>query len=138
MNGRGGVTGVSLVSHPGIDMVGFTGGSATGRAIMAAAGAHLKPCILELGGKSASIVFADADIEQALDGTLFGIYFNNGQQCLAGSRILVHRSIAESFMARFTARAKAMECVSAHECRGCLRSSRSTLSLAIFSPKLAQ
>ena len=109
VNGRGGVTGVSLVSHPGIDMVGFTGGSATGRAIMAAAGAHLKPCILELGGKSASIVFADADIEQALDGTLFGIYSNNGQQCLAGSRILVHRSIAESFMARFTARAKAMK-----------------------------
>ena len=109
VNGRGGVTGVSLVSNPGIDMVGFTGGSATGRAIMSAAGANLKPCILELGGKSASVVFEDADLEQALDGTLFGIYSNNGQQCLAGSRILVQRSIAKPFIDRFVARAKAMK-----------------------------
>ncbi|WP_373987308.1 aldehyde dehydrogenase [Duganella sp. BuS-21] len=106
VNGRGGVTGVSLVSHPGIDMVGFTGGSSTGRAIMAAAGQNLKPCILELGGKSASIVFNNADLEQALDGTLAGIYSNNGQQCLAGSRILLQRDIADKFIADFVARAK--------------------------------
>jgi acyl-CoA reductase-like NAD-dependent aldehyde dehydrogenase len=106
VNGRGSVTGVSLVSNPAIDMVGFTGGSATGRSIMAAAGANLKPCILELGGKSASIVFDSADIEQALDGTLLGIYGNNGQQCLAGSRILVQRSIADAFIDRFVARAQ--------------------------------
>ena len=106
VNGRGAVTGVSLVSHPGIDMVGFTGGSSTGRSIMAAAGANLKPCILELGGKSASIVFESADLDQALDGTLLGIYGNNGQQCLAGSRILVQRSIADAFIERFVARTR--------------------------------
>ena len=108
VNGRGHVTGVSLVSHRGIDMVGFTGGSHTGRAIMAAAGQNLKPCILELGGKSASIVFGSADIEQALDGTLLGIYANNGQMCLAGSRILLQRSIADAFIARFVERARAI------------------------------
>jgi acyl-CoA reductase-like NAD-dependent aldehyde dehydrogenase len=106
VNGRGGVTGVALVAHPGIDMVGFTGGTHTGRAIMSAAGAHLKPCILELGGKSANIVHPSANLERALDGALGGIYANNGQQCLAGSRILVHRSIADEFIARFVERAR--------------------------------
>lgn len=106
VNGRGGVTGAALVAHDGIDMVGFTGGTATGKAIMAAAGAHLKPCILELGGKSASIVFETADLDQALDGTLAGIFSNNGQQCLAGSRILLQREIADSFIEKFVARAR--------------------------------
>lgn len=106
VNGRGGVTGVALVSHPGIDMVGFTGGTHTGKAIMAAAGANLKPCILELGGKSANIIHPSADLERALDGALGGIYANNGQQCLAGSRILVHRSIADEFIGRFVERAR--------------------------------
>jgi len=106
VNGRGAVTGVALVSHPGIDMVGFTGGTHTGATIMSAAGRHLKPCILELGGKSANIVHPSADLDRALDGALGGIYSNNGQQCLAGSRILVHRSIAEGFIARFVERAR--------------------------------
>ena len=65
---------------------------------MAAAGRNLKPCALELGGKSANIVHESADFERALDGALLGIYSNNGQQCLAGARILVQRSIAERFM----------------------------------------
>jgi len=106
VNGRGSVTGVALVAHPGIDMVGFTGGTHTGAAIMGAAGKHLKPCILELGGKSANIVHPSADLERALDGALGGIYTNNGQQCLAGSRILVQRSIADEFIARFVERAR--------------------------------
>jgi acyl-CoA reductase-like NAD-dependent aldehyde dehydrogenase len=106
VNGRGQVTGEALVSHPEIDMVGFTGGSETGRSIMAAAGRNLTPTILELGGKSAAIVGPDADLDLALDGTLLGIYANNGQQCLAGSRILVHRSIADRFIADFVARTK--------------------------------
>ena len=106
VNGRGGVTGVALVSHPGIDMVGFTGGTHTGAAIMSAAGKHLKPCILELGGKSANIVHPSADLDRALDGALGGIYSNNGQQCLAGSRILVQRSIADEFIERFVERAR--------------------------------
>ncbi len=73
---------------------------------MSAAGRHLKPCILELGGKSAAIVHPSADLARALDGTLGGIYSNNGQQCLAGSRILVHRSIADEFIGRFVERAR--------------------------------
>jgi acyl-CoA reductase-like NAD-dependent aldehyde dehydrogenase len=106
VNGRGSVTGAALVAHPGIDMVGFTGGTHTGKAIMAAAGAQLKPCILELGGKSANIIHESAVFERALDGALTSIYSNNGQQCLAGSRILVHRPIAERFIAAFVERAR--------------------------------
>lgn len=106
VNGRGAVTGHALVSHPGIDMVGFTGGTTTGRAIAATAGQNLKPVALELGGKSANIIFESADIERALDGALAGIFSNNGQQCLAGSRILVQRKIADEFIERFVARAR--------------------------------
>lgn len=106
VNGRGSVTGAALVEHPGIDMVAFTGGTQTGRTIMATAGRHLKPCILELGGKSANIIHESADLERALDGALASIYSNNGQQCLAGSRILVQRSIADRFIAAFVERAR--------------------------------
>lgn len=106
VNGRGAVTGAALVAHPGIDMVGFTGGTATGREIMAAAARRLVPVALELGGKSANIICASADIDRALDGALVGIFANNGQQCLAGSRILVQRSIAPDFIERFVERAR--------------------------------
>ena len=102
--GRGAVTGEALIRHPEVDLISFTGGTATGRTVMAAAGAGLKPCSLELGGKSANIVFASADLERALDGALLGIFSNNGQQCLAGSRILVERSIAPAFIDAFVAR----------------------------------
>ncbi len=108
VNGRGSVTGAALVGDPAIDMVGFTGGTATGRAVMQAAGANLKPCILELGGKSANIIDRHADLELALDGALAGIFTNNGQQCLAGSRILVQRSIADEFIERFVVRTRAL------------------------------
>lgn len=106
VNGRGAVTGDVLVNHPEVDLISFTGGTATGRRIMAAAGQRLKPCTLELGGKSANVVFASADLDRALDAALVGIYSNNGQQCLAGSRILLERPIAEDFMARFVERAR--------------------------------
>ncbi len=105
VNGRGAVTGEALVAHPDIDLVSFTGGTETGRRIMSVAGRRLKPCTLELGGKSANIVFASADIERALDAALVGIFSNNGQQCLAGSRILVEKRIADDFIARFAERA---------------------------------
>ena len=98
VNGFGASTGDRLVRHPDISCVSFTGGTRTGRAIMAAAGENLKPSIMELGGKSANIIFDDADFEQALDGALIGIFSNNGQQCLAGSRILVQRGIAKDFI----------------------------------------
>ena len=107
--GRGQITGEALVRHPGVDLVSFTGGTTTGRAVMAAAGAGLKPCSLELGGKSANVVFASADIERALDGALLGIFSNNGQQCLAGSRILVERPIAREFIDAFVARARCLQ-----------------------------
>ena len=106
VNGRGAVTGQALVSHPDIDMIGFTGGTTTGRAIAATAGRNLKPVALELGGKSANIIFESADIERALDGALAGIFSNNGQQCLAGSRILVQRGIADECIERFVERAR--------------------------------
>jgi acyl-CoA reductase-like NAD-dependent aldehyde dehydrogenase len=109
VNGRGPVTGSALVGHPGVDLVKFIGGTETGRNIMAGAAAGLKKVGLELGGKSANIIFADADPEDALTGALLGIYSNNGQQCLAGSRILVQRSIADTFIPRFVERVKKIQ-----------------------------
>jgi acyl-CoA reductase-like NAD-dependent aldehyde dehydrogenase len=106
VNGRGPVTGEALVGHPGVDLVKFVGGTGTGRHIMATAARGLKKVGLELGGKSANIIFADADQDDALDGALLGIFSNNGQQCLAGSRILVQKSIADDFIGRFIERAK--------------------------------
>jgi 5-carboxymethyl-2-hydroxymuconic-semialdehyde dehydrogenase/aminomuconate-semialdehyde/2-hydroxymuconate-6-semialdehyde dehydrogenase len=106
VNGPGDVTGAALVADVGVDLISFTGGTATGRAIMAEAGRRLVPCTMELGGKSANIVFASADRERALDAALASIYSNNGQQCLAGSRIFVERAIAEDFIADFVARAR--------------------------------
>lgn len=106
VNGGGVTTGDRLVRHPGVDLVSFTGGTRTGKAIMAVAGEHLKPATMELGGKSANIIFDDADFDQALDGALIGIFTNNGQQCLAGSRILVQRGIAPRFIEAFVERAR--------------------------------
>lgn len=105
VNGRGSVTGEALVAHPGVDLVSFTGGTGTGRRIMTSAAQRLKPCSLELGGKSANVIFASADLDRALDGALLSIFSGNGQQCLAGSRILLERSISEDFIARFIRRA---------------------------------
>ncbi|HET9428908.1 MAG TPA: aldehyde dehydrogenase [Allosphingosinicella sp.] len=108
VNGGGALTGDCLVRDSRTDLISFTGGTRTGKVIMAAAGASLKPSIMELGGKSANIIFDSADIEQAIDGALIGIFTNNGQQCLAGSRILVQRTIASRFIEAFVARAAAI------------------------------
>jgi acyl-CoA reductase-like NAD-dependent aldehyde dehydrogenase len=91
-----------------VDVVGFIGGTATGAAIMADAAGGLKKVGLELGGKSANIVLDSADLERAIDGSLIGIFIGNGQQCLAGSRILVQRGVADRFIEAFVARAKAL------------------------------
>jgi acyl-CoA reductase-like NAD-dependent aldehyde dehydrogenase len=109
VNGRGATTGDRLVRHDEVNLVSFTGGTATGRAIMAAAGQGLKPSTVELGGKSANIIFDSADFDQALDAALLSIFTTNGQQCLAGSRILVQRGIADRFIAAFVARARALK-----------------------------
>ena len=106
VHGRGAVTGEALVAHRLVRRVCFTGGTETGRRIMETAARHLAPCTLELGGKSANIIFESADLERALDGALLGIFSNNGQQCLAGSRILVQRRVFDDFVARFVARAQ--------------------------------
>ncbi|AHE54444.1 aldehyde dehydrogenase [Sphingomonas sanxanigenens] len=106
VNGRGATTGDRLIRNPGVDVVTFTGGTPTGRVIMRTAGELLKPATVELGGKSANIIFDDTDFEQAVDGALLGIFTNNGQQCLAGSRILVQRGIADRFIEAFVARTR--------------------------------
>ncbi len=104
VNGRGAECGAALVDHPEVDVVAFTGGTETGKEIGAAAGRGLKKVVTELGGKSANIIFADADFDRALDAALISIFSNNGQQCLAGSRILVQRSIGDRFREAFLAR----------------------------------
>ena len=106
VNGGGATTGDALVRHPDTCCVSFTGGTRTGKIIMSAAGTALKPSIMELGGKSANIIFDDADFDQALNGALIGIFSNNGQQCLAGSRVLVQRAIYKDFVEAFVERAR--------------------------------
>lgn len=98
VNGWGYETGVALAEHPGIDKIAFTGSTATGRAVtIAAANSNLKKVTLELGGKSANIVFPSADLQQAANWAALGVFENAGQSCSAGSRLLVHESIKDEF-----------------------------------------
>eukprot|EP01117_Protostelium_nocturnum_P012369 TRINITY_DN455_c0_g1_i1.p1 TRINITY_DN455_c0_g1~~TRINITY_DN455_c0_g1_i1.p1 ORF type:complete len:544 (-),score=180.15 TRINITY_DN455_c0_g1_i1:156-1697(-) len=100
--GYGPTTGNAIASHPRIDKVAFTGSTQVGRMVMkAAADSNLKKVTLELGGKSPNIVFEDADIEQAIRWSVFGIFFNHGQCCCAGSRVFVHESIYDKFVEAF-------------------------------------
>jgi aldehyde dehydrogenase (NAD+) len=100
ITGYGHSAGAALASHPGVDKVSFTGSTITGRAVLKGAGERLRPATLELGGKSPNIVFADADLDAAIDGVLFGIFFNAGQVCTAGSRLLLEKSICQEFIER--------------------------------------
>ena len=109
VNGRGETTGKRLVENPDVDVVGFVGGTETGTRIMTSAAKTLKKVGLELGGKSANIVFSSANIDNAIDGSLLAILSNNGQQCLAGSRIFVQRAIANEFIKQFTERMAAIK-----------------------------
>ena len=106
--GPGNGAGQALVKHPEIDVVGFIGGTETGKRIMADAAQSLKKVGLELGGKSANIILASADLGRAIDGSLLGIFAGNGEQCLAGSRIMVEDSVADEFIAKFSARVRSM------------------------------
>jgi acyl-CoA reductase-like NAD-dependent aldehyde dehydrogenase len=99
--GPGRTAGARIAKHPDIGKVSFTGSTATGRGIVEASAGNLKRLQLELGGKGANIVFDDADLDTALQGSAFAIYHNQGQACIAGSRLLLHRSIADEFLARF-------------------------------------
>lgn len=98
--GFGSVAGQALVDHPGVDKIAFTGSPAVGKRIMAAAAGRCAKVTLELGGKSPNIVFDDADIEVAARASASGIFFNAGQVCSAGSRILVQESIYDAFVER--------------------------------------
>ncbi|MFT5426410.1 MAG: aldehyde dehydrogenase (NAD+) [Gammaproteobacteria bacterium] len=91
--GSGSIIGDALVSSPKVDQITFTGSVPTGQQILKSAAMNATPCVMELGGKSAAILFDDADINQFLSSVAFGIFFNAGQVCSAMSRILVHRSI---------------------------------------------
>ena len=108
VNGSGQVTGSALSAHPGIDMLSFTGGTQTGANILAALAKGIKRPAMELGGKSANIIFADANFDAALDAALLSAFMNNGQMCLAGSRIFVQRPIADHFISAFVQRVKAL------------------------------
>jgi aldehyde dehydrogenase (NAD+) len=104
----GAATGEALVTHPDVAKVSFTGGTETGRAIAAKTSAQLARPILELGGKSPNLVFADCDLEPAVAGVLAGIFSSSGQSCIAGSRALVDRSIHDEFVARLASGARAL------------------------------
>ncbi|PNY28939.1 Aldehyde dehydrogenase [Tolypocladium capitatum] len=106
VSGFGNVAGAAISSHMDIDKVAFTGSTIVGRTIMkAAASSNLKTVTLELGGKSPNIVFDDADIEQTISWVNFGIYFNHGQCCCAGTRIYVQEGVYDKFLEAFKKRA---------------------------------
>ena len=101
--------GEAITTHPEVNAISFTGESATGQAIMAAASRTLKRVSFELGGKGATLVFADADLNEAVTVAAFAAFKNQGQVCTAGSRVLVEQSIYEKFLEAFVARAKAIK-----------------------------
>lgn len=102
--GPGTVVGNALVSHPGIDKIAFTGSPGVGKTIMRAAAEHVTRVGLELGGKAAAVVFADADLDAAVRQIANGAFFNAGQVCSAATRIIVEDSIHDEFVARLAAR----------------------------------
>jgi aldehyde dehydrogenase (NAD+)/betaine-aldehyde dehydrogenase len=100
--GPGTTVGAYLVRHPGIDKIAFTGSTATGSEIMRLASDTIKRLTLELGGKSPNIVFADANLEDAIPSSVWSIYYSAGQSCEARSRILVEASLYDEFVSRFS------------------------------------
>src|SRR3984885_13829763 len=105
VHGIGEEAGAALVAHPRVPLISFTGQTTTGQVIMRSAAAHLKGLSMELGGKSPCIIFADADLDAAVDCALFGVMSLNGERCTAGSRILAERTVYESLTDRLGARA---------------------------------
>jgi len=106
VTGVGEPAGAAIVAHPGVDAIAFTGSVETGRLILRGAADGIKKVSLELGGKSPNIFFADADLEAAVDGALFGVFVNQGEVCSAGSRILVERSLYPRFLEAVVEKAK--------------------------------
>jgi len=106
VSGYGNPVGARLASHNDVDMISFTGSTVVGRSVVEASRSNLKKVELELGGKNPQIVFADADLDAALDAVVFGVYFNMGECCNSGSRLLVQKNIAKEFTANVVKRAK--------------------------------
>ena len=104
ITGRGSKSGQYILDHPGLSKLAFTGSTEVGRSVALAAAEKLIPATLELGGKSANIIFPDADWEMVMDGVQLGILFNQGQVCCAGSRIFVHEDIYDKFCAEIKER----------------------------------
>jgi acyl-CoA reductase-like NAD-dependent aldehyde dehydrogenase len=107
--GYGETAGAALAAHPGIDKVAFTGSTEVGKLIAKAAAENLTKVSLELGGKAPNIIFADADIDQAVNGAMMGIFFNQGQVCCAGSRIFLEEKVKDEFLDKFKAKAEGVK-----------------------------
>jgi acyl-CoA reductase-like NAD-dependent aldehyde dehydrogenase len=103
VTGRGEEVGEALASNPDVDVLAFTGGTSTGKRVMTLRAGMARPVQLELGGKSPDIVFDDADLDTAIAGAAFGIFYTQGENCNAGSRVLLQRGIYEEFLARLAA-----------------------------------
>jgi aldehyde dehydrogenase (NAD+) len=106
LNGYGETTGAAIVAHPDVDKVAFTGHYETAKVIQKSAADTLKRCTFELGGKSPNVVFADCDLDRAVEGAHHAIYFHGGQCCTAGSRLFVEEKVHEEFVSRLAAKAK--------------------------------
>ncbi|PFG03766.1 aldehyde dehydrogenase family protein [Bacillus sp. es.034] len=113
--GAGSSVGNYLVEHEKVDKVAFTGSTPIGKNIMEKASQTLKRVTLELGGKSPNIVFDDADVDAAVDGSLFGIFYNTGQSCEARSRLYVHEDIYDEFMDKFVEKTKKLKLADPHD-----------------------
>ncbi|WP_250534945.1 aldehyde dehydrogenase family protein [Caballeronia sp. AZ10_KS36] len=109
VTGKGSVVGDSMVAHPGIDKITFTGSPSVGRGILQGAAGNFKRVTLELGGKSANVIFADANIDSAVRAAASGIFFNAGQVCSAGSRVLVQRAAYDDVVERLSQRAQTIK-----------------------------
>ncbi len=109
VTGPGSEVGAAISAHDGINKVTLTGSKAAGTATMKNAAETITPVSTELGGKSPNIVFPDADLEKAVEGTMVGIFFNSGQQCTAGSRLFLHEDIKEEFLERLLARVEDLQ-----------------------------
>jgi acyl-CoA reductase-like NAD-dependent aldehyde dehydrogenase len=107
--GYGSSAGQYLAEHPGVDKIAFTGSTAVGRKIVQASAGNLKRVQLELGGKGANIVFDDANLTAAVNGSAFAIFHNQGQACIAGSRLIVHEKIADAFLDKFLSLARSIK-----------------------------
>ena len=107
--GYGETAGAALASHQGIDKIAFTGSTEIGKVIARSAADNLTKVSLELGGKAPNVIFADADLDQAVNGAMMGIFFNQGQVCCAGSRLFVEEKIKDEFLGRLKEKAERIQ-----------------------------